>query len=59
MAASPDRHRRLNLQQRSRLAGEAAAAAAEVETALSTPSDPRAAAFSQAGGQQPGHSSPG
>jgi HAD superfamily hydrolase (TIGR01490 family) len=34
-----------NLQQRSTLAGEAAAAAAEVETALSTPSDPTSAAF--------------
>jgi HAD superfamily hydrolase (TIGR01490 family) len=45
MASSADRQRRLDLQQRSRLAGEAAAAAAEVESALSTPSDPRAAAF--------------
>ena len=35
----------LNLQQRSTLAGEAAAAAAEVETALATPADPTAAAF--------------
>ncbi|ANH37262.1 phosphoserine phosphatase [Nocardioides dokdonensis FR1436] len=34
-----------NLQQRSTLAGEAAAAAAEVEHALATPSDPTAAAF--------------
>ncbi len=34
-----------NLQQRSTLAGEAAAAAAEVETALATPSDPTSAAF--------------
>ena len=34
-----------NLQQRSTLAGEAAAAAAEVETALTTPSDPTSAAF--------------
>lgn len=34
-----------NLQQRSTLAGEAAAAAAEVETALVTPSDPTSAAF--------------
>src|ERR687890_2670885 len=35
----------LNLQQRSALAGEAAAAAAEVETALHHPLDPAAAAF--------------
>ena len=41
----PERPRRLNLQQRSTLAGEAAAAAAEVEVALVTPSDPTAAAF--------------
>ena len=41
----PERPRRLNLQQRSTLAGEAAAAAAEVESALLTPSDPTAAAF--------------
>ncbi|MDP2772374.1 MAG: HAD-IB family hydrolase [Nocardioides sp.] len=42
----PDRHRHhLNLQQRSTLAGEAAAAAAEVETALVTPADPFSAAF--------------
>jgi len=34
-----------NLQQRSPLAGEAAAAAAEVETALDHPMDPAAAAF--------------
>ncbi len=34
-----------NLQQRSTLAGEAAAAAAEVEHALATPSDPTSAAF--------------
>lgn len=34
-----------NLQQRSTLAGEAAAAAAEVESALVTPSDPTSAAF--------------
>jgi HAD superfamily hydrolase (TIGR01490 family) len=40
----PDR-RRLDLQQRSALAGEAAAAAAEVETALDTPADPARAAF--------------
>src|SRR6478735_5516910 len=45
MGASADRPRRLNLQQRSKLAGEAAAAAAEVETALQVPADPRAAAF--------------
>lgn len=36
---------RLNLQQRSTLAGEAAAAAAEVENALTLPSDTKAAAF--------------
>jgi HAD superfamily hydrolase (TIGR01490 family) len=36
---------RLDLQQRSTLAGEAAAAAAEVETALTHPADPTAAAF--------------
>lgn len=41
----PDRPRRLNLQQRSTMAGEAAAAAAEVETALDTPVDAVAAAF--------------
>jgi HAD superfamily hydrolase (TIGR01490 family) len=42
----PDRPRTpLNLQQRSTLAGEAAAAATEVETALNHPSDPTAAAF--------------
>ena len=40
-----ERHRRLDLQQRSTLAGEAAAAAAEVESALATPSDRTAAAF--------------
>ena len=40
-----ERPRRLNLQQRSALAGEAAAAAAEVESALALPSDPTAAAF--------------
>jgi HAD superfamily hydrolase (TIGR01490 family) len=40
-----ERPRRLNLQQRSALAGEAAAASAEVENALLTPSDPTAAAF--------------
>ncbi len=43
--APPDRSRRPNLQQRSTLAGEAAAAAAEVESALDHPADPRAAAF--------------
>ena len=38
---TPEKSRRvLNLQQRSALAGEAAAAAAEVETALATPADP-------------------
>jgi len=43
---TPEKSRRpLNLQQRSTLAGEAAAAAAEVETALATPADPTAAAF--------------
>ncbi|WP_432476374.1 HAD family hydrolase [Nocardioides sp. GXQ0305] len=43
---TPDRQRRApDLQQRSVLAGEAAAAAAEVETALSTPADQSAAAF--------------
>ncbi|MBD3915804.1 HAD-IB family hydrolase [Nocardioides hwasunensis] len=41
----PDRPRRLNLQQRSALAGEASAASADVESALTTPSDPTAAAF--------------
>ena len=42
----PDPRRRpLNLQQRSTLAGEAAASAAEVETALDTPADPTSAAF--------------
>jgi HAD superfamily hydrolase (TIGR01490 family) len=43
---TPEKSRKpLNLKQRSALAGEAAAAAAEVETALTTPADPRAAAF--------------
>jgi HAD superfamily hydrolase (TIGR01490 family) len=43
---TPEKSRKpLNLQQRSTLAGEAAAAAAEVETALTTPADPTAAAF--------------
>jgi HAD superfamily hydrolase (TIGR01490 family)/RNA polymerase sigma-70 factor (TIGR02952 family) len=43
---TPAKSRRpLDLQQRSTLAGEAAAAAAEVETALATPADPTAAAF--------------
>ena len=41
----PDRPRRLNLRQRSVLAGEAAAAATEVETALGTPADDVSAAF--------------
>ncbi|AIY19696.2 HAD-IB family hydrolase [Pimelobacter simplex] len=45
MVPPADRPRRLNLQQRSTLAGEAAAAAAEVENALSHPADTRAAAF--------------
>ena len=41
-----DRPRRsLDLQQRSALAGEAAAAAAEVEAALASPADPTSAAF--------------
>ena len=43
--ASPERRTPLNLQQRSTLAGEAAAAAAEVETALQSPADPTSAAF--------------
>ncbi|MBS41761.1 MAG: HAD-IB family hydrolase [Nocardioides sp.] len=42
---SAERPRRLDLQQRSVLAGEAAASAAEVETALVAPADPTAAAF--------------
>jgi HAD superfamily hydrolase (TIGR01490 family) len=43
---TPEKSRRpLNLQQRSTLAGEAAAAAAEVETALATPANPTVAAF--------------
>ena len=42
----PDKSRRpLNLQLRSTLAGEAAAASAEVESALLTPADPTSAAF--------------
>ncbi|MGI8521810.1 MAG: HAD family hydrolase [Nocardioides sp.] len=41
----PADRRRIDLQQRSTLAGEAAAAAAEVETALATPADPTSAAF--------------
>ncbi len=43
---TPEKSRRvLNLQQRSALAGEAAAAVAEVENALATPTDPSVAAF--------------
>jgi HAD superfamily hydrolase (TIGR01490 family) len=43
---TPEKPRRpLDLRQRSTLAGEAAAAATEVETALSTPADPHSAAF--------------
>jgi HAD superfamily hydrolase (TIGR01490 family) len=43
---SAEKHRKvLNLQQRSTLAGEAAAAATEVEAALRTPDDPTSAAF--------------
>ncbi|HWJ81949.1 MAG TPA: HAD-IB family hydrolase [Nocardioides sp.] len=45
MPAHADRSRRIDLRQRSTLAGEAAAAVAEVETALAQPSDPAAAAF--------------
>ncbi|HJQ05323.1 MAG TPA: HAD-IB family hydrolase [Nocardioides sp.] len=46
MAATNGRRpTRVDLQQRSTLAGEASAAAAEVETALAHPSDPTAAAF--------------
>ena len=43
--AAPERRTPLNLQQRSTMAGEAAAAAAEVETALQSPADPTSAAF--------------
>jgi HAD superfamily hydrolase (TIGR01490 family) len=43
---TPEKSRRpLNLQQRSTLAGEAAATAPEVETALATPANPSVAAF--------------
>jgi HAD superfamily hydrolase (TIGR01490 family) len=43
---TPQKSRKpLNLQQRSTLAGEAAAASADVEAALATPADPTAAAF--------------
>ena len=46
MSPPPERPRRpLNLRQRSALAGEAAAAAAEVERELDTPADPTSAAF--------------
>ena len=45
VSPSRDKPRRLDLQQRSVLAGEAAASIAEVETALDIPADPRAAAF--------------
>jgi HAD superfamily hydrolase (TIGR01490 family) len=44
-ASSGKRPSRLDLQLRSTLAGEAAAAAAQVETALEVPSDPTSAAF--------------
>jgi len=43
--SSEKARRALNLQQRSTLAGEAAAAATEVEAALRTPDDPTSAAF--------------
>ncbi|WP_340539709.1 HAD family hydrolase [Nocardioides sp. GXZ039] len=45
MAPSDKTRRPLNLRQRSTLAGEAAAASTEVETALDHPIDPTAAAF--------------
>ncbi|HYG92234.1 MAG TPA: HAD-IB family hydrolase [Nocardioides sp.] len=45
MPSPSDRVHRRDLKARSTLAGEAAAAAAEVESALATPADPRAAAF--------------
>ena len=45
MPPPPDRRTPPDLRQRSTLAGEAAAAATEVETALDTPADPTAAAF--------------
>ena len=45
MSHGSERRPTLNLQQRSALAGEAAAAAAEVETALEAPADGSAAAF--------------
>ncbi|MCX6400396.1 MAG: HAD-IB family hydrolase [Propionibacteriales bacterium] len=45
MTPPADRPRRMDLQQRSTLAGEAAAAAAEVESALTLPADDRTAAF--------------
>jgi HAD superfamily hydrolase (TIGR01490 family) len=41
----PERRRSTDLRSRSALAGEAAAAAAEVESSLATPPDPTAAAF--------------
>jgi HAD superfamily hydrolase (TIGR01490 family) len=45
MTPPADRRLPLDLQLRSTMAGEAAAAAAEMETALETPADPAAAAF--------------
>ena len=45
LVTPPEKHRRLNLQQRSTMAGEAAAAGAEVEAALDMPSDATGAAF--------------
>ena len=45
MTPSEKSRRPLDLQQRSLLAGEAAAAATEVEAALATPADPTSAAF--------------
>ncbi len=43
--SAPHRRQQLNLRRRSQLAGEAAAAVAEVESSLSVASDPAAAAF--------------
>ena len=48
----PEKRRPLDLQQRSRLAGEASAASSEVERARAAPEDPTAAAGKASGFEQ-------